>query len=137
MNSCNSWFLYHLRKLKFIIVHCPSLLLLRQLTVGSPAAQVVGQEKASCVHFWYGIKSCGGKVGFAVGSKVVPDAAELASCLPYGKETAAFSFQQESEGCEGVEEETQEKYAAQAGGWQVLVEEEEVVAEVEKRLAGI
>lgn len=73
----------------------------------------------------------------AVFVEVGTEFVESAACLKDGGEVLGVAFQEELECCEVVEEATHTHDAVEFPVRQILVEHQEVVTEIEERLAGI
>lgn len=94
-------------------------------------------EDALGVDLGYGVDGGEAEVLAAVLLEVGTHAVEVSPTLPNGFERAQVALQQEEDAGQGIEPAAAPHHALQLALRKVLVEQQEIVAEVEVRLAGI
>ena len=75
--------------------------------------------------------------GGGIGVVVLPHRAEVVVCLKHGACIGKVELCQKHKECQSVVEAAHEKRARAVAAWQILVEQQQIVAEVEIRLARI
>ena len=113
----------------------------RELGVGILFADVVAPEQGEgcaslCLHGGVAGSGSGAEVRLSRGEEGGLHPAEVAARAEHGEEVLGLSLEEEDEGGDDVEHAPGEEHAPQLGVGEVLIEHEEVVAEVEVRLAG-